>query len=608
MRTIEISTDGDLKGLRSLLVGDVVTILGGRYRTPIVIDGATGTRDRPIIIRALQPKSGGDAPTFCGSMSFAQARRWANEKAAQREKAGHYPAIGYLGDQAILTLRNCQFVVIDGIHFDSCWPTAIYLDRSQHIVINDVHFRSGTIAIGANGIETRDIVVQHCTWQQDLSGSDMWNRVPWSRVHGASNNSASGHVDLEDDYRLWDGDFFRGWNVGGNIVIRHNQISDAFNGIHFFNTFDRLAPGVEASSLEFNGGRQSTSNILIEHNRFTRIRDNVFEPEYHAWNWVIRHNHLYDCYRPFSFEFARAGYFYVYGNTAAFVSKPAKDVSDKDKKELKGKLRRNPSLFKPRGTQRNEGELYVFNNSWHMGVGKGIYPKFALGKLVSVNNAMQFGDPAKARMFGSDGAKKSSDPNNIDAELKDEEGRFTRRWHTGCRTPGNIPGYSIRIYGELGNDDNFPDVYESRGYELGPQCIPKSPQFANPNSALTPDFTPQLKAAFNSALPLTLNLPNGQQISLSGGHDRGAVQRFGFFDRLDSKFGFLPEVEWADDALLEKQPSPQSLPKETSSSPPVRQVDFSVFSEKRNRTSSRLLLRWPRSCCSPSWYFASSMS
>ena len=515
MNTKKATPDTIHNYVKELRAGDTIILAAGQYKQPLVIDGAIGTKDNPIIIRS-ESKVDNLKAILCGTLSEDDARRWLNDEAAQREKAGFYPAIGYMGEQAFLTLRNCQYIVIEGMNFESCWPTAIYIDRSQNILINDIDFKSGTFAIGANGIETRDIVVQHCKWQQDTSlNHKMWDVVPWSRIHGAKNNGNTYGVNILDDYRHWDGDFFRGWNVGGNIIIRNNKITDAFNAIHFFNSHDKLAPGEKASAFRFNGGRQSTSNILIENNTFIRIRDNVFEPEDHAWNWVIRHNHLYDCYRPFSLEFMRAGFIYIYGNRGAFINKATTNASSYDQDIFAGELRQKPSLFKPKGKQENEGRLYVFNNSWYMKVGKGIYPKFGLGKFISSNNAMQFSDPDRALIFGKNGDKQTKKPIKLEAELEAEKGRFTRRWQP---TRGSdLPVFDIVIDGEMGNDKNFPEKYKRVGYKLGIRNTSENPNFKSPESLTNPDFFPQNTNALNAAIPLKLELPNDEEPIFFGG-------------------------------------------------------------------------------------------
>lgn len=538
MAYVDISERKFAKKISKISAGDRVALDVGTYRKPMVFDGKIGTKQNPIFIEPASTAPGHEV-VFRSELTTDNAKKWANGVANRRQKSGYYPSIGHLGDQAMLVLRNCQYVVIQGLNFTDCWPGAIYLDNCQHVVIHDVRFEGGTIAIGASGLYTRDIIIQHCQWQQDISGSEMWDTVPWGRIHGASDNSDVSSVDLDGDYRHWDGDFFRSWDIGGNITIRKNKITDAFNGIHFFNSVDKLAPGVVADRLAFNSGRRSSSNVLIEDNEFVRVRDNVFEPEQHAWNWVIRHNKLRDCYRPFSFEFERAGFFYIYGNTGSFNVPPSMHLSKEDKKHFEGGLRQSGSLFKPKGKQANEGAIYVAFNSWYYGKkskGKGILPKYGLGKLVHVNNAIQYGRPDRARFFGNDGSRATVLPFDLSVEKLAEEKRFTRRWND----------YQIEVDGDVANDDLFPQGYRSLGYDIGLQAVQASPEFKSPKASdtSTPDFSSTSEAIVGTSIGFELGLPDGTTEKICEGLNRGAVQAEGGFASIDCHLGFLPEDCW----------------------------------------------------------------
>ena len=70
-------------------------------------------------------------------------------------------------------------------------------------------------------------------------------------------NGAGAAVSVAKDQRHFDGDFFRAWDIAGNVTIRNNTIRDAFNGIHFFNRVDLLDHGVTGDPLLFNGHRRS---------------------------------------------------------------------------------------------------------------------------------------------------------------------------------------------------------------------------------------------------------------------------------------------------------------------------------------------------------------
>ena len=547
MANIKINTRNFARKLRKVAAGDTVLMSRDTYKKPLVLEGITGTKEHPVIIRPDYGLRTGDV-VLKSDIREHEARMLGNRVAGKREQAGYYPTVGHLGEQALLILRNCQFVVVQGLKFKGCWPTGIFIDDSMYVGVRDCHFEKGSIAIVAQGRKCHDVVVEHCSWKQDKSGYLMWNRVPWDRIHGASNNGNDSGVS-EDDYRYWDGDFFRAWNVHSNFTFRHNHIEDAFNGIHFFNSHDRLPPGRDANTLEFNGGRESAANVLIENNRFVRVRDNIFEPESHAWNWVIRHNTLLDCYRPFSFEFERAGWFYIYGNKGAFLNRPSGDFRGEDLNIKKSKRRRNPSLTKTKGPQKNEGPIYFFNNSWFFEKGKGLFPKFQLGKLVHVNNASQFANPEQARYFGGAGTVPSAIPFDPEKEIEAEGSRFTRRWGD----------FDIRMDGDVCNDVHFPDDYRALGYGLGVSSKQATASFARVrrdqvNSIADLDFTSKSRDIRKKSVELVLELPFGKPIKIDAGYNVGAVQKKNVYDRLDGGFEFIPDLDW----LPQDEPEPET--------------------------------------------------
>ncbi|MEL6946670.1 MAG: hypothetical protein AAFO73_03445 [Pseudomonadota bacterium] len=535
----------DYPRLKRVKAGDRIQFDSAHFTTPLVLDGLVGLPDKPIVLEPAR-KRNDHPPTFSSGMDEEKARLWSNRISRDREASGNYPTVAHLGDQALLILRNCQFVTIQSLNFDGCWPAAIYLDHCQNLAIHDVHFRSGTLAIGAAGLSSHDIVVQHCFWQQDTSPDHaMWNSIPWPRIHGASNNKKGSSVDVHRDYRHWDGDFFRAWDIAGNVTIRNNRITDTFNGIHFFNRIDALPPGVSGAHIPFNNARRSSRNVIIENNAFLRIRDNIFEPEDYAWNWVIRHNLVLDCYRPFSFELQRAAHIYVYGNAGSFLEPPSTKVAKAEEALFPGDLRKSPSLFKPNGRQDNEGPIYVVHNSWALNKSvKGILPKFALGGLIHANNAFQFVRKDKARFFGRDGAKGGVKESHRATEALALGRRFTRRF----------AAYRIAVDGDMANDQNFPDRYRSVGYRLGPGASGASPGFSKTTGTLDdpPDYTashPDIQVGPRDGemhgLPeLAFKMPFGDPYPLPQTMNRGAVQTCGIYDQIDSAFGFAPDLSW----------------------------------------------------------------
>lgn len=410
---------------------------------PIVLTGLHGTWDNPIVVTR--------ASDTIITLPKQDLERYFNTIAFKRQEAGYYPSVGQSADDAALILRNCQFVLIRDLHFVDCWPTALYLDECQNIAVKDCTFERGTIAIGANGRTTRQLLIEGCSFAQ-TGPKEMWNDIPWEAIHGSFEN-ANYSVDLCDGRHSLDGDFFRAWDIVGHVTLRGNTIRDAFNGIHFFNRVDRLETVGPARAPRFNSDRKSANTVLIENNWFERVRDNCIEPEAHAWNWVVRGNRFADCYTPYSFEFERGGWFYIYDNHHWLLNKP------------QTKTRTSGSGFKTKGSQQNDGDFYVFNNSWLFGGGERTFRKQKLGRLKHYNNAIR--DLGKrGRFFGSDCLKPDTDRDEVAAEAN----RFTRRWID----------YQIEMNGDWICDGRKIDTYRIAGYVLGPQTRGKSPGFKQP--------------------------------------------------------------------------------------------------------------------------------
>ena len=519
---IKLAPDAVLPG-EDVPPGATIQLTKGEHTLPRILSGLRGTPEKPIVITCA-PRS--KVCVTGGKGAEERARTFFNATARRRIAAGSQPALGLYGDLALLTLRDCQYVIARDLAFTDCWPTAIYIDNAQFIALQRLTFTGGMFAIGANGRDTHHILVEGCDWTQDISEENrLWNAVPWVRIHGTPGNAPNVDFDPKREERHWDGDFFRAWDIRGDVVIRDNDIRDAFNAIHFFNRIDGPEP---------NSGRRAAANVLIENNRFTRIRDNVFEPENHAWNWVIRHNRLLDCYRPFSYELDRAGFIYVYGNRGGFKHSPSLAMSDEEKALIPKKDRRHTfSLFKARGAQANEGPVVVAHNSWVMvtsdlenggfASSKGLFPKGVLGNLLHTNNAVQFISPGTISVF--DGST------------------FTKDWAT----------HGIAMLADTVHDPRYPRAEIDAGYAIGDLALNGSPAFADLDPGIMDarkvELVPTGSDVVGRAVPFDMRLPDGRAASTRPLAHRGAHQPDGAWNGIDAAFTFLPTFDWVDPAL-----------------------------------------------------------
>ncbi|MGO8061465.1 right-handed parallel beta-helix repeat-containing protein [Rhizobium johnstonii] len=450
---MRVGPEGVHHAITRLEPGGKLHLNKGRYRSPITISDKRGSQTRPIVIRGPKATIGSD-------VNFDGYQVTANKLAAAQQKAGSFPGVYFLADDAVLVLKDCQWVIIEDLCFENCWPTAIYLDNCQHIFIRRVSFRGGTFAIGAAGPYTRHLLIEDCDWVQDvdshgaadilsireeghtrsdLSAADctLWSKIPWKAVHGSGDED--GPVAVETDARAYDGDFFRAWTIAGYVVIRNNIIADAFNGIHLFNQ--------ASASTKANFAR----NVVIEDNWFVRVRDNAIEPEDFAWNWTIRRNKFVDCYMPFSFEMQQSGHFYVYGNLGWNFHLPGP----------LGDTHASGALFKLPDQHKADGPHYIFNNTWLLRAP--IVKKKRISGFEHRNNLIGYAENAEkfkwtsCSPLGNSWSAEKLPATELEDRLIFERGCFTRSWKW----------LGIVFDGDLVGHPDFPEALRAAGYKIG---------------------------------------------------------------------------------------------------------------------------------------------
>ncbi|MBY5770580.1 right-handed parallel beta-helix repeat-containing protein [Rhizobium leguminosarum] len=496
-RCLHTNPDRIYDDMRSLRPDATLTLEGGRYATPLVLSSVSGSQQQPVVIH-------GNGAVIDGGGTYKDYRETANRLSAVQEANGRFPGIYYLADNAALMLRNCQWIVIEDLNFEGCWPTAIYLDNCQHITLRRLHIRGSTIAIGAAGPYTRHLLIEACDWIQDLqshgeadlaairktgavnAGLDpgdcrLWREISWSQVHGNIEDTNS-RVTVETDERGFDGDFFRAWTIAGYVVLRNNVILDAFNGIHFFND-------ASDSTVE-----DFCRNIVIENNWFVRIRDNAIEAEDYAWNWTVRGNRFVDSYMPFSLEMHRSGYFYIYGNLGWNRHRPGPDGDD----------RNFGQLFKFPKQHEAVGPHYVFNNSWML---RGpISKRNRISQFHHLNNAIGYygtaglSTPKDSAPFG---ASWQNVPKPGQGENSLEGRYFTKLWQE----------LDIRFDGDLIDHEYFPDLLRHAGYPIGVDTNPGPVPFRSSAFGKPEELKLTVQVA---AVPFQMQLPDGREQSVAG--------------------------------------------------------------------------------------------
>jgi len=480
LAVLSVTPDTFQEALDRASAGDCIHLQAGDYDGRYTLSRKQGSPNQPIVI---EPAPGTDPETCKISQGIsADCFRPVSNRLAQRSRdlgyrlPGLYPWI----DDASLRLYRCAHVTLRGLKFCLSWPTHIFIDASRGITIHDCHFEDATYCIGARGETTQDILIEHCTWTQDTVPDRLWSQIPWVRMHGET-------VDLRDDYRLFDGDFFRSNEISGGVTIRHCVIKAAFNAIHGYN-----ASMLDGLNRDFN----------ISHNRFEQIRDNVFEPEDGASNWWFHHNHMVDVHKWFSIQCPTRGPMYIFSNTGTFRTQQGAHPLPGETDEYVG-----GAVFKAIGKVKDAqgpfGDLHVFHNSFvtrSRYIKKGVLPG-----LKHTNNAIAYRpahgeDPRQGGFFGTRYGPEYAK-------------RFTSNWAR----------WDIRFEGDVICFPAFPDEVRAAGYPLSKTVVGGDPGFVDDSAEPDALAVSAQSPAANASLPLTLELPSGPW-SAPGGQTVGAWQ------------------------------------------------------------------------------------
>jgi hypothetical protein len=471
--------------------GDTVVLTGGSYGAKLRLAGRAGRADLPIVLRG-EPGAvldgGRSAEDFREQGNHMALATWRGE--APGTKPHDYPGLWPWLLDGQLVLERCRHVRLENFAIERAWPTLIALDRCHDIVITNCQFRDGTFAVGAEGRDTYAITLEGCHWVQDRAPHRMWQQIPWARIHGHPDNNEP--VDLEQDWRLFDGDFFRAEGIRGGVTIRNCTVTAAFNAIHLFN--DQADTAL-------------SHDVRVHDCVFREIRDNVLEPEKAAFNWWFYRNEMVNCHKWFSIECGRSGYFYLFANRGWFdsIQGPAGDPH------------RGGGVFKlGKHVLPARGRHYVLHNSFSVRsdhIRKGVLPRFE-----HLGNAIRFarsGDPVydgPAEVFGN----LSADPGEFDQ-------RFTTHWRE----------FDILARNDVVWHDDWPDRVRQASYDVGP-TLGSDPMFGDPYAGeLRIEPRSPCRGRGGAA---HLELPDGSTWALPKGADVGAWQG----DRLFEGPAFRP--------------------------------------------------------------------
>ena len=140
---------------------------------------------------------------------------------------------------------------------------------------------------------------------------DMWRKLPWGVVHHGA-------------YQHFNGALLGGMHIAGDVIFRHNQVVNAFNGIRLTARSCSKIPAdgkLPRTECRFN------HRVWIYDNDFSYVRDNPVELEDWAEDAYIFQNQFHNAHAPLSFDGMGGGPVYVFGNVGWFDDRPTKTWS-----------------------------------------------------------------------------------------------------------------------------------------------------------------------------------------------------------------------------------------------------------------------------------------
>lgn len=356
---------------------------------PLRVSGIRVDPARPIVI------DGGGKATFDGGTSLEAFRLHAAQVARDTRRSGKYPGIYPIANDAVLTIEHCAGLVFRDILFRNAWPTAIYVDDSHDLAFDWLDGLGSTYFIYAVGAATRNLKITNCHWLQDPR---LWRDVLWADVHEDYDPD-----DPENKYtgdRAYDGSFFCGLRIAGDVEIASCHVEHAFNGVHLFNQ---------------NRDPTLARNVHVHRCCFEFIKDNPIEAENSACNWWIHDNQFFNAHKWFSMELARAGWFYIYRNRGWFTERPGPE-REKNSGGAVFKFIKHAARV-----GEYPGPIHVFNNSWYLR--SPIAKEGAVRRLRHHNNAIVYCDQVPHEQ------RRACDPAGVFHNVSEpDKPPFTKDW------------------------------------------------------------------------------------------------------------------------------------------------------------------------------------
>ncbi len=273
--------------------GDTIQLTPGTYKDPVNI---TGKKD--LTIQGMKDANGNPLTKFDGGTTPESVRY--TEFPRENGEVHRY-VVPNENDFAMVKIKDSQGITVKDVEIKNSWPNGVYIQDSQKITMDGLKVTGSTNAVYAkstNGnmgtLATKDITIKNTSWNQDPSGK-IWTTNDWTEMH-------------HGNQAYYNGALLGGQNVQGKVVVENNTVTNAFNGVRL--------------TCRNTSAAACNQNVSIQNNSFTRIRDNVVEPEVYANGWSVKGNTIIDAHAPFSFD-GVSGDMVIDGNRVSTTAKPS---------------------------------------------------------------------------------------------------------------------------------------------------------------------------------------------------------------------------------------------------------------------------------------------
>ncbi|MFC1610394.1 hypothetical protein ACFL6C_05505 [Myxococcota bacterium] len=283
-----------LKDVESLIAsappGTVVQLTPGTYR-----DRVTLNKVKEITIR------GGPRVIFDGGVEQPEPPELKNVRIDEQGRTVWDPVYPAHPSPGIIEIKNSEGITIESLAIRNAWPNGVSIRDSKNVRITGLACEGGTNAIYAKGRSCSGIVVENSSWVQDPSGA-LWSSLDWQHVHHGR-------------FNFYNGAFFQAKNIGGDVTIQNNSVSNAFNGVRIKSK-----------------GEGTIRDIVIQGNSFDNISDNAIEPESRKGgehsNWLIAANEFEGFHGPLSFDGVIGKDFVIEKNTLVATERPRSRMTE----------------------------------------------------------------------------------------------------------------------------------------------------------------------------------------------------------------------------------------------------------------------------------------